>query len=174
MTVLGLGALGQACAVALQGIGFKVRGWSRTAKAVAGLETFHGNQGLQSALTEAEIVVLLLPKTSETENILNAESLAWPARGAAILNPGRGHLIEDAALLAALDTGAIGHATLDVFRQEPLPADHPFWAHPRVTVTPHVAAETRPNSASRVVVENIRRGESGLPFVHLVDRSLGY
>jgi glyoxylate/hydroxypyruvate reductase len=174
VTVLGLGALGQACAVALQGIGFKVRGWSRTAKAVAGLETFHGDQGLQSALTGAEIVVLLLPKTPETENILNAESLAWPAHGAAILNPGRGHLIEDAELLAALDTGAIGHATLDVFRQEPLPADHPFWAHPRVTVTPHVAAETRPNSASRVVVENIRRGETGLPFVHLVDRSLGY
>ncbi|MGO4907609.1 2-hydroxyacid dehydrogenase [Pseudorhodobacter sp. W20_MBD10_FR17] len=174
MTVLGLGALGQACAAALQGIGFKVRGWSRTTKAVAGLETFHGPQGLQTALTGAEIVVLLLPKTTETENILNAESLAWPARGAVILNPGRGHLIDDFALLAALDSGAIGHATLDVFRVEPLPADHAFWAHPRVTVTPHVAAETRPTSAARVVVENIKRGESGLSFVHLVDRTRGY
>jgi glyoxylate/hydroxypyruvate reductase A len=174
VTVLGLGALGQACAAVLQGIGFKVRGWSRTEKTVAGLQAFHGPQGLKTALTGAEIVVLLLPKTAETENILNAASLAWPARGAAILNPGRGHLIDDAALLAALDSGAIGHATLDVFRIEPLPADHAFWAHPRVTVTPHVAAETRPNSAARVVVDNIRRGETGLSFVHLVDRARGY
>jgi glyoxylate/hydroxypyruvate reductase A len=174
VTVLGLGALGQACAAALQAVGFNVRGWSRTEKSVAGLESFHGTQGLQAALTGAEIVVLLLPKTPLTENILNAESLAWPARGAAILNPGRGHLIDDAALLAALESGALGHATLDVFRIEPLPADHPFWAHPHVTITPHVAAETRPTSAARVVVENIRRGEAGLSFVHLVDRARGY
>jgi glyoxylate/hydroxypyruvate reductase A len=174
VTVLGLGELGQACATALQSIGFPLRGWSRTAKSVDGLQTFHGTDGLQAALTGAEIVILLLPKTPETENILNAETLAWLAQGAAILNPGRGHLIDDAALLAALDSGAIGHATLDVFRVEPLPKGHPFWSHPRVTVTPHIAAETRPNSAARVVVENIRRGEAGLSFVHLVDCTRGY
>ena len=96
------------------------------------------------------------------------------APGAAILNPGRGHLIDDAALLAVLTQGTLGHATLDVFREEPLPAEHPFWSHPWVTVTPHIAAETRPNSASRVVVDNMRRGEAGLPFLYLVDRARGY
>jgi glyoxylate/hydroxypyruvate reductase A len=174
VTVLGLGALGQACATALQNTGFQLRGWSRTEKAVAGLQTYHGNDGLRAALTGAEIVVLLLPKTPDTENILNRETLAYCAQGAAILNPGRGHLIDDDALLEALESGQIGHATLDVFRVEPLPKDHPFWAHPRITVSPHIAAETRPNSASRVVVENIRRGEAGLTFVHLVDRARGY
>jgi glyoxylate/hydroxypyruvate reductase A len=133
-----------------------------------------GNDGLKAALTGAEIVISLLPKTPATENILNAESLAWLAPGAAVLNPGRGHLIDDDALLAALNSGALGHATLDVFRVEPLPQDHPFWAHPRITVTPHIAAETRPNSASRVVVENIRRAEAGAPLLHLVDRARGY
>lgn len=174
MTILGLGALGQACAQALQQVGFPLRGWSRTEKHIPGLKTYHGTEGLQAALTGAEIVVLLLPKTPDTENILNTETLGWLARGAVILNPGRGPLIDDEALLAALDNGSIGHATLDVFRVEPLPADHPFWAHRDVTVTPHIAAETRPNSAARVVVENIRRGEAGLSFEHLVDRARGY
>lgn len=174
VTVLGLGALGQACAAALQQVGFPVRGWSRTEKNIAGLPTFHGEAGLQHAMSGAEIIVLLLPKTPDTENILNATTLALPARGAVVLNPGRGPLIDDAALLAALDSGQIGHATLDVFRTEPLPQDHRFWTHPHVTVTPHIAADTRPNSASRVVVENIRRGEAGLSFVHLVDRARGY
>ncbi|WP_022704036.1 2-hydroxyacid dehydrogenase [Pseudorhodobacter ferrugineus] len=174
VTVMGLGALGQACATALQQVGFPVRGWSRTEKQIPGLTTHHGTDGLKAALTDAKTVVLLLPKTPATENILNMETLSFLATGAAILNPGRGHLIDDLALLAALDSGAIGHATLDVFRTEPLPQEHPFWSHPRVTVTPHIAAETRPNSASRVVVDNIRRGEAGQPFLHLVDRDRGY
>lgn len=174
VTVLGLGALGLACATALQQLGFPVRGWSRTAKHVDSLTTHHGADGLKTALTGAEIVILLLPKTPATENILNAETLALLAGGAVILNPGRGHLIDDPALIAALDTGAVGHATLDVFRVEPLPQDHPFWSHPKITVTPHIAAETRPNSASCVVVENIRRGEAGQPFLHVVDRNRGY
>ena len=174
VTVLGLGALGQACAAALHAVGFPVTGWSRTPKAVPDLRCFHGPEGLKHALTDAQILILLLPKTASTENILNAESLSWLAEGAAILNPGRGHLIDDAALLAALDTGRVGHATLDVFRTEPLPQDDPYWAHPRVTVTPHIAAETRPVTASRVVVENIRRCEAGEPLLHLVDRARGY
>lgn len=174
VTVLGLGALGQACAAALQAVGFPVTGWSRSEKQIAGLATHHGPNGLTAALRGAEIVVLLLPKTAATENILNRKTLAVLAPGAAILNPGRGHLIDDDALLAALDTGHVGHATLDVFRVEPLPHDHPFWSHPRVTVTPHIAAETRANSASRVVVENIRRAETGAPLLHLVDRVRGY
>lgn len=105
---------------------------------------------------------------------MNADTLALLPKGACIINPGRGPLIDDDALLAALNTGQVGHATLDVFRVEPLPADHPYWAHPNVTVTPHIASETRPETAAQVICENIRRGEEGKPFLHLVDRSLGY
>ncbi|NGM44625.1 glyoxylate/hydroxypyruvate reductase A [Rhodobacter sp. SGA-6-6] len=174
VAMLGLGALGLACARALQALNFPVTGWSRTPKEIDGLPAEHGPEGLDRALAGAEIVVTLLPKTAETENILNARTLALLAPGAAVLNPGRGPLIDDEALLAALDAGQVGHATLDVFRQEPLPQDHPFWAHPRVTVTPHVAADTRPSSSSRVIAENVRRGEAGEPLLHLVDRALGY
>lgn len=125
-------------------------------------------------LRQSQILILLLPSTAATENTLNAETLAMLPKGAFIINPGRGPLIDDNALLAALDSGQIGHATLDVFRVEPLPQDHPFWAHPKVTVTPHIASETRAPSASRAIVENIRRGEAGEPFLYLVDRSAGY
>ncbi|MDE3081491.1 MAG: glyoxylate/hydroxypyruvate reductase A, partial [Paracoccaceae bacterium] len=120
------------------------------------------------------IVVLLLPLTAETTDLLNARRIARMARGSFVINPGRGPLIDDGALLEALDAGQIAHATLDVFRTEPLPPDHPFWAHPNVTVTPHIAADTRAASAARVVAENIRRGEAGEPFLHLVDRARGY
>ena len=174
VTVLGLGALGSACAQAMAGLGFNVTGWSRSPRAVNGVRCLHGDDGLVQALSTAEIAVLLLPLTAATENLLDADRLALLPRGAVILNPGRGALIDDAALLAALNSGQIGHATLDVFRVEPLPSDHPFWAHPSVTVTPHIASETRPASASRVIAENVRRGEAGEPFLHLVDRKLGY
>lgn len=174
VAMLGLGELGRACAAMLVALGFPVRGWSRSPRVVDGIACHHGDAGLQAALTGAEIVVTLLPATPDTENLLDARRLGWLAPGAAIINPGRGTLIDDAALLAALDAGRIGHATLDVFRVEPLPADHPYWAHPRVTVTPHVAAETRPASASRMVAENIRRGEAGEPLLHRVDRERGY
>lgn len=170
VTILGMGALGSACAVALTALNFPVTGWSRSER--PGL--LHGENGLRQALCNARILVTLLPKTRETENLLNAERLAWLPRGAVILNPGRGALIDDDALLAALDAGRIGHATLDVFRVEPLPQDHPFWTHPKVTVTPHIAADTRAVTASRVLAENIRRGEAGEPFLHLVDRARGY
>jgi glyoxylate/hydroxypyruvate reductase A len=174
VAMLGLGALGLAAARALQALNFPVRGWSRTPKEVPGLPTDHGPEGLIHTLAGAQIVVTLLPKTPETENILNSRTLAATAPGAVILNPGRGALIDDAALLAALDAGHIGHATLDVFRTEPLPPDHPFWAHPKVTVTPHIAADTRAVTAARVIAENIRRGETGEPFLHQVDRARGY
>lgn len=175
VTVLGLGELGLACALALAGLGFPVTGWARSPKEEPRLRrVFTGLDGLAPALAGAQIVVLLTPLTRHTENLMNAERLRIPARGYALLNPGRGGLIDDAALLAALDEGAVGHATLDVFRQEPLPPDHPFWRHPRITVTPHVAAETRPETAVRALAENVRRGEAGLPLLHLVDRRAGY
>jgi glyoxylate/hydroxypyruvate reductase A len=135
---------------------------------------FSGETGLAEALAGAEIVVLLLPLTAATENLMNAERLAMLPDGAVVINPGRGPLIDDEALVAALDDGRLAHATLDVFREEPLPPEHVFWAHPKVTVTPHIASATRVKSAARVVAENIRRGEAGDPFLFLVDRSLGY
>ena len=180
VTVLGMGVLGTACARALAALNFPVTGWSRTPKSLPDLDTrhslvaLHGAAGLATALSRAAILITLLPKTPDTETLLNAARLAQMPRGAVILNPGRGALIDDAALLDALDTGQIGHATLDVFRVEPLPPDHPFWTHPRITVTPHIAADTRPDSAARVIVANIARGEAGQPLLHRVDRALGY
>ncbi|MBP9049462.1 MAG: glyoxylate/hydroxypyruvate reductase A [Tabrizicola sp.] len=170
VTILGMGALGSACATALRALNFPVTGWSRTPKP----GNLHGEDGLRQALSTAQILITLLPKTPETENLLNADRLALLPKGAVILNPGRGPLIDDDALLAALDRGQIGHATLDVFRVEPLPQDHPYWTHPNVTVTPHIAADTRAITSSKVIAENIRRGEAGEPLLHLVDRRLGY
>jgi glyoxylate/hydroxypyruvate reductase A len=174
VAMLGLGALGSACGRALAGLGFPVLGWSRTPREVQGLKCHHGAEGLTQVLSQARIVVTLLPATPATENLLDAGALALLPRGAAIINPGRGSLIDDEALLAALDTGQVGHATLDVFRTEPLPPDHPYWAHPRVTVTPHIAAETRPETAARVIAGNIRRSLAGEPLLHVVDKAAGY
>ena len=174
VVMLGLGALGAAAARTLVQLGFNVTGWSRSPKEVAGVDCLHGPEGLKEALHRAEIAVLLLPDTPATTNTLNAQTLALMPKGARIINPGRGPLIEDDALLAALGSGHIAHATLDVFREEPLPPENPYWAHPNVTVTPHIAAETRAGTASQVIAENVRRGEAGEPFINLVDRALGY
>jgi glyoxylate/hydroxypyruvate reductase len=174
LAMLGLGELGRACAQTLAGLGFDMHGWSRTPKDVPGVTSHHGPDGLADAMRGADGVILLLPDTPATENTLNADTLRHLATGAFVLNPGRGPLIDDDALIAALDSGQVGHATLDVFRTEPLPVEHAFWHHPRVTVTPHVASETRPKWASRTIAENVRRGEAGEPFVHLVDRAHGY
>ncbi|WP_341367257.1 glyoxylate/hydroxypyruvate reductase A [Yoonia sp. BS5-3] len=174
VTILGTGALGAACGQAIHALGFPVTGWSRTAKELPNIRHLHGQDGLQAALSGAEIVILLLPQTPATENILNAETLALLAPGAFIINPGRGPLIDDDALLAALDSGQVGHATLDVFRTEPLPAAHPYWAHPSVTVTPHIASTTRPDTAAQIICENISRAEAGQPLKHVVDRNRRY
>ena len=174
VVIFGLGALGTACAQALLGLGFRVTGWSRSPKDVEGVSCLNGEGGLIEALRRAEIAVTLLPDTPATTNLFDAKTLAQMPRGAFLINPGRGPLIDDDALIAALDDGQIAHATLDVFRIEPLPQEHPFWAHPQVTVTPHIAAETRASTASEVIVENIKRGEQGAPFINLVDRALGY
>ncbi len=174
VTVLGLGALGQAAAGALAALNFNVTGWSRTARDVPAIRCRSGEDGLQAALASAEILVTLLPHTPDTESLLDARRLAMLPAGAMIVNPGRGALIDEDALIAALDTGHVAHATLDVFRTEPLPSDHPFWTHPGVTVTPHIAAETRPATASRVIAENIRRVAAGAPLLHEVDRGRGY
>jgi len=174
VVVLGLGALGLAVANTLSDLGFDVTGWSRSPKDVPNIHCLHAADGLESALSRAEILVLLLPDTPATENILNTETLARMPKGAYVINPGRGPLIDDDALLFALCEGHIAGATLDVFRTEPLPSDHPYWAHPNVTVTPHIAAETRASTAAQVIAENIRRSETNAPLLHLVNRDLGY
>ena len=174
VAILGLGALGSACATALSALNFNVTGWSRSAKSMPGITSYHGPDGLDACLSTAEIAVLLLPNTPATENTLNTRTLSLMPHGAMILNPGRGALIDDDALLKSLKTGQIGHATLDTFRVEPLPKTHPYWAHPNVTVTPHIASETRSDTASDLVAENIRRAEANEPLLHAVDQNLGY
>ncbi|WP_375261493.1 2-hydroxyacid dehydrogenase [Palleronia sp.] len=174
VTVLGLGALGAASAVQLAALRFKVTGWSASQKDIAGVSCLSGPETLKDALRSAEILVLLLPLTSETEGLIDAAALGHLPTGAVIINPGRGGLIVDADLLAALETGAVRHATLDTFRVEPLPHDHPFWSHPGVTVTPHIASATRPETAAAVVAENLARAMTDKPILHLVDRTRGY
>lgn len=173
VTILGMGELGRSVAAMLGGIGFRVAGFSASGRAVPGVEVF-GPDGLDRALARAEILITLLPDTPQTRGLLDADRLALLPRGAWLINPGRGTVLDDAAALAALDRGCLAHAVLDVFRVEPLPPDHRFWSHPRVTVTPHIAAETRPETAAPVAVENLRRAMAGRPVLHLVDRRKGY
>ena len=174
ITILGLGTLGTACGIALKRLGFNVRGWSRREKRVDGIQCFYGDEQIDSSLMDADIVVLLLPDTPLTQNILNKHTLNLLKRGAFVLNPGRGPLIDDDALLAALDSGQIEHATLDVFRIEPLPQNHQYWSNNKVTVIPHKASETRPKTASQVIAMNIGRAENGQELLYLVDRENGY
>lgn len=171
---LGLGELGTAAARSLLSLNFNVTGWSRSPKSIDGVRTFHGDDGLRRALSTADILVLLLPDTAATENTLNSETISLLPKGARILNPGRGPLIDDAALLDALNSGHIAHATLDVFRVEPVPVDHPYWSHPNVTVTPHIAAATRPITSAKEIALNIKRCQAGEPMLNLVDRKRGY
>ena len=174
ITILGLGTLGTACGIALKRLGFNVRGWSRREKRVDGIQCFYGDEQIDSSLMDADIVVLLLPDTPLTQNILNQHTLNLLKRGAFVLNPGRGPLIDDDALLVALDSGQIEHATLDVFRIEPLPQNHQYWSNNKVTVIPHKASETRPKTASQVIAMNIGRAENGQELLYLVDRENGY
>lgn len=172
--LMGMGELGAACAQSLVALGFDVAGWSRSPKTVAGVTSFHGPEGLIPFLNRTDMVVCLLPLTAETDSILNAQTLAALPRGAFVINVARGRHVVEEDLLAALDSGQIAGATLDVFRREPLPSDHPFWSHPRVTVMPHSAALTQPKTAARTIADNIRRHQSGQPLRHVVDRRRGY
>jgi len=172
--ILGLGVLGGEAARALVSLGFDVRGWSRSPKAVAGVRSFAGAEALDAFLAETEILVCLLPLTDETRGILNAALFAKLPKGASLINVGRGgHLMED-DLIPALDAGQLDSATLDVFTEEPLAQDHPFWGHPRIVMTPHVASITDPETGSIALAENLRRMESGLPPLNVVDPGRGY
>jgi glyoxylate/hydroxypyruvate reductase A len=172
--ILGFGELGQDAARKLQGLGFDVALWGRRQRTAEGLLGYAGRTGLSALLDRSEILVCLLPLTAETEGILNARTFAMLPKGAGLINAARGgHLVEE-DLLAALASGRLSAAVLDVFRDEPLPADHPFWRHPRIVVTPHVAAATYPPTAAPIILDNIRRLEAGLPLLNQVDPARGY
>jgi glyoxylate/hydroxypyruvate reductase A len=172
--ILGFGELGQDAARKLQGLGFDVALWGRRQRTAEGLLGYAGSTGLSALLDRSEILVCLLPLTAETEGILNASTFATLPKGAALINAARGgHLVEE-DLLAALASGRLSAAVLDVFRDEPLPADHPFWHHPRIVVTPHVAAATHPPTAAPIILDNLRRLEAGLPLLNQVDPARGY
>ena len=167
--ILGLGALGTAVATALSGVGFKVKGWSQTPKIIKNIASFSGRNGLPRVLESSQILILLLPLTPNTKFMMNSQTLNLLPKDAIIINSGRGQLINDDDLLAAFDSGHISHATLDVFSKEPLPTTHPYWNHPKVTVTPHIAAHTRPQSSADTIAQNIvkiRRGESPTGLVN--------
>ncbi|WP_421996202.1 2-hydroxyacid dehydrogenase [Reyranella sp.] len=172
--VLGLGVIGQDTARKFAALGFPTAGWSRTAKDLPGIETFHGQDGLAALLARSDILVNVLPLTRDTKGILDAGAFAALPKGAYLVNMARGGHVVDADLLAALDSGHLAGAALDVFNTEPLPADHPYWTHPRVHVTPHIAGATNPRTASPGIIENIRRLRAGQPLINTVDPKTGY
>ncbi|WP_374511132.1 2-hydroxyacid dehydrogenase [Niveibacterium sp.] len=172
--VMGLGVMGQATLAALAPLGFVLRGWSRSPREIAGVECHAGTAALDRFLDGLDALVCVLPHTPDTENLLDAARFGRLAKGALVLNAGRGSLIVDADLIAALDRGHLGAAVLDVFREEPLPAGHPYLTHPRVTATPHIAARTQIPLTARQVADKIARLEAGLPVSGIVGRERGY
>jgi glyoxylate/hydroxypyruvate reductase A len=171
---MGLGLIAQPCATLVRDIGFKVASWTRRPKDVPGIESFHGADGLAPFLARSEILVNLLPLTAGTENILCARNFAMLPAGARVINIGRGQHLVDDDLIAALDSGHLAAATLDVYRTEPLPTAHPFWTHPGITLMPHTARKSRPENAAPQVAEHIRRLRAGEALTQLVDREAGY
>ncbi len=172
--VLGLGALGSAVARALSDFGFTVGGWSRRPKELPGVHCHAGPEGLLHCLADAELVVALLPLSDETRGLLGERELSALPQGAWLVNLARGPVVREEALLKALDEGRIGRAYLDVFSEEPPPADSPWWAHPRVAMTPHIAALTPPAASAAQIMDKIAALEAGLPASGLVDRGSGY
>lgn len=171
---MGLGNIGRPAAERVRDLGFDVAGWSRTPKSIAGVASFHAADGLTPFLARTDILVNLLALTRETENILSARTLELLPEGASVINLGRGQHVVDADLIAALDSDRLAAATLDVFREEPLPPEHPFWRHPKITVTPHASRTILPDTLVPQVAENVRRVLAGEPPVQLVDRTRGY
>jgi glyoxylate/hydroxypyruvate reductase A len=174
ITVLGAGHLGGRVASALAGLGFQTHVWSRTPKTLPGVLSHHGAAGLVPAVEGAQFLINLLPLTPATENIVDQGLLSALAPRAVFINGGRGRHVVDAAVIAALDSGRLRAAVLDVFREEPLPVNHRFWTHPGVYMTPHVAAPTQASTAVAAIAENVLDFEAGAPLRHVVDLARGY
>ncbi|MSP77471.1 MAG: glyoxylate/hydroxypyruvate reductase A [Rhodospirillaceae bacterium] len=172
--VMGLGTIGQDIAGKFARLGFPTAGWSRTKKSIPDVETFHEAYGLKPFLARSDILINVLPLTRQTRGLLNSEAFAALPAGAYFINIARGGHVVDDDLLAALESGHLAGATLDVFNEEPLPAGHAYWRHPKVRVTPHIAGATNPRTASPGVIENIERLRSGQPLIHRVDPKSGY
>ena len=172
--ILGLGTLGTAAANKLKKLDFNVTGWSTTEKNLSGIKSLVGPNGLAKILSNSDYLILLLPLTEETKHIINSDSLKIVKNGAILINAGRGGLIEDNDLLEALDSGKLSRCTLDVFNKEPLPKEHPFWFHDKVTVTPHISAPTRLQSSIKSILKNIGRIKKGLEPIGLVQKERFY
>ena len=172
--VMGLGQLGRYVAEKLAQLGFAVRGWSRSPKSIPEVETYHGAPQLGEFLAPVNILVCLLPLTAETSEVLNRSLFDQLPTGACLINVARGEHLVEADLMAALDQGQLRGACLDVFQQEPLPADHPFWTHEKITVTPHCSSITDPRAVAPQVMENYRRMRQGQPLINQVSRDKGY
>lgn len=172
--LMGLGNLGTACAESLVALGFNVAGWARRRRSIVGVTSYAGDKELPTFLAATEILVCLLPLTESTENILCAALFRQLPKGASIINAGRGaHLVEN-DLLQSLDNEQLASATLDVFRHEPLPEDHPFWMHPRVTITPHTASMIDPVSGGKEIAANLQRFINGEKIDDMTSREQGY
>ena len=174
VAVLGLGQMGRAVAQRLSRHGCRVLGWQRSADPIDGVLVCAGDAALPEVLAGADVVVNLLPLTEATRGLFNDATFAQMPRGASLVNLARGAHVVDADLLAALDSGQLRHAVLDVFATEPLPATHAFWSHPAITVLPHVAAPTDPRSAAPIAARNVLAWRAGQPLENLVDRGRGY
>ena len=172
--ILGLGYLGQASAKVFLKMGFNVAGWSRRVKHIDGISCFSNNEGLTKMLTQTDYLIILLPNTSATQDLLNYQTLSTLKRGAYIINVGRGQTLVDEDLIALLDNGHLSGACLDVFRTEPLPADHPFRNHNKILITPHNSSTTQAESAATQILENYKRAISGKKLLNLVDMKHGY
>lgn len=174
ITVLGLGELGSAAARHFAAKGYRVSGWSASRHQLDGVQCFAGASQFAAAVEQADLLICLLPLTAATENLLDETRLAQLKSGAILVNVARGAIVDDQALLAALQTGQLLAACLDVFRTEPLPASHPFWTAPGILLTPHISAVTNADTAVAQIAENYRRVQAGLPLLNQVDRIRGY
>jgi len=171
---MGLGAQAQQILATLAPLGFALSGWARSEHCLAGVDCYAGEQQLPAFLGQCDILLCVLPLTPATQGILDRQLFAQLPPGAALINMGRGGHLVEADLLHALDSGQLSGAVLDVLEEEPAPADHPFWSHPQIALTPHIAAMTQPASAFSVLLDNIRRHQRGEPMIGEVDRRRGY
>jgi glyoxylate/hydroxypyruvate reductase len=177
--IMGLGVLGQDSAVKLRDLGFRVAGWSRTPKSIPGIESFAGANEFDAFLARTDILVSLLPATPETDGIINTATIRklsrkGPFGAPVIINAGRGRQQVAADIIACLDSGDLLAATLDVFETEPLPPDSPLWSHPKVTITPHMAADSDPEVICAYLFAQMQRHQQGQPLLNVVDRKFGY